>query len=297
MSKMPEAKWVGEKGSRKMSRYDIVCVHTIVGKAPAHAAHFSTSMDGEISQSRDTKFQSAANLEGNPRVIAIENADMPPLWKITDGHAVPAFSDAQCEAIAQILAWVHKEHGIPLVLCSDSKSTSRGVAYHRQGVDGNFLGNGYKYGGRVPGGEKWSTSGGKVCPGDRRIEQLIVVILPRAIKIVGGVTPAIPSISSGDAMFASCVHKGTIYEAMIGTDTAVYWRMGKTVAEVAKATAQSLGGGGKSVNCFISPDGLLTISVHGGDDRIHYNQLKSDLTWTGWTASSNIKLFPSKALA
>lgn len=73
MSRMPGAVSHGEHGSAAMSRHDIVCVHTIVGTAPAHAAHFSTAADGTTHQSRDTKFKSAANLNANHRVIAIEN--------------------------------------------------------------------------------------------------------------------------------------------------------------------------------------------------------------------------------
>jgi hypothetical protein len=54
MARMPGAAWQGEHGSRLMLRYDIVCIHTIVGAAPAHAAHFSTHANGQIDQSRDT---------------------------------------------------------------------------------------------------------------------------------------------------------------------------------------------------------------------------------------------------
>ena len=161
MARMPGAKWLGEHSPRRlMSRYDIVCVHTIVGYAPAHAAHFSVKKDGTILQSRDTKYQSAANLDGNPRVIAIENEDA--------AKDVP-LSTEQVVSNARILAWVHKTHGTPLQMAPNSRPASRGLAYHRQGVDGNF--GGYAYPGRVSGGEKWSTSFGKVCPRDKRIAQ------------------------------------------------------------------------------------------------------------------------------
>jgi len=186
MSRMPGAVSHGEHGSAAMSRHDIVCVHTIVGTAPAHAAHFSTAADGTIHQSRDTKFKSAANLNGNHRVIAIENEDRGPAfgdWNTNDGHAVPALTTEQVEAIAKILAWAHKEHGVPLQLCPDSKPTSKGLAYHRQGIDGNF--GPFKHPGRVLGGEQWSESFGKVCPGDRRIDQL-PAILKRARELVQG---------------------------------------------------------------------------------------------------------------
>lgn len=181
MPRMDGAQWVGENGSLPMARYDVVCIHTIVGRAPAHAAHFSTDCDGGIFQSRDTKFRSIANLEGNHRVIAIENADMPPKWDTNDGHCVPDFTDEQVEAIAKIIVWCNKTHGIPIVPCVDSRPHSRGIAYHRQGVDGNF--GSYAYPGRVMGGEHWSKSRGKVCPGDRRIKTLLERIIPRAVQL------------------------------------------------------------------------------------------------------------------
>lgn len=184
---MPAAVWQGEQSPRRtMQRYDIVCLHTIVGYAPAHAAHFSVKADGTIQQSRDTRYQSGANLDGNHRIIAIENEDHGPSfgsWNTRDGHAVPDFTDAQIEANAKILAWAHQEHGIPLQLCPNSKPTSRGLGYHRQGIDGNW--SSYRYPGRVSGGEKWTTSPGKVCPGDRRIARR-QQILDRAVQIVNG---------------------------------------------------------------------------------------------------------------
>ncbi len=169
---------------RSMDRYDIVCVHTIVGFAPAHAAHFSVKADGTILQSRDTRWRSAANLDGNPRVIAIENEDHGPAFPPWTGSDVPPLTDAQVEANAAILRWAHETHGIPLQLCPDSRSTSRGLAYHRQGIDGDFAT--FRFPGRVAGGEVWTTSPGKVCPGDRRIAQL-----PEILRIAQGddVTP------------------------------------------------------------------------------------------------------------
>lgn len=181
MPRMPGALWQGEHSPRRpMVRYDITCVHTIVGLAPAHAAHFSTTADGDILQSRDTLYQSAANLDGNPRVIAIENEDHGPRFGGTPHlpEWVP-LTPEQVQANAEILKWTHEEHGIPLVLCPDSKPTSRGLAYHRQGIDGNW--DNYRFPGRVPGGEVWSSSTGKVCPTDIRIAQL-----PEILRIAQG---------------------------------------------------------------------------------------------------------------
>lgn len=172
---------------RRMARYDVVCIHTFGGglTPPATDAHFSTNAEGHIFQSRDTDHRSAANRQGNGRVIAIENQDTGgpfPTWNVNDGHAVPAFTPQQVEAIAQICAWVHKRHEIPLEPCPNSRPGSRGIAYHRQGVDGNW--STYAFGGRVSGGEKWTFGKGKVCPGDARIRQ-IPQIIKRARVIAG----------------------------------------------------------------------------------------------------------------
>jgi hypothetical protein len=194
MARMPDAEWLGEQSPQNpMDRYDVVCLHTIVGFAPAHAAHFSTHANGRIDQSRDTRFRSAANWDGNHRVIAIENEDLGaafPDWNTENDHAVPKFTDDQIEACAKILAWAHKVHDVPLELCPDSRPGSRGLAYHRQGIDGNFAEEGFRHPGRVPGGEVWTEFPGKACPGDRRIDQR-PEILARAKEIVSGddVTP------------------------------------------------------------------------------------------------------------
>jgi hypothetical protein len=45
---------------------------------------------------------------------------------------------------------------------------------------------------RVSGGELWSKAYGKVCPGDRRIDQLIDVVIPRVHAAVYGGGPAVP---------------------------------------------------------------------------------------------------------
>lgn len=189
MARMAKAIWQGEHSpGRLMLRYDAVCYHTIVGSAPAHAAHFSVTANGTILQSRDTAFRSAANLDGNHRIIAIENEDHgPPFpdWDTSNGKAVPALTKAQVKSNGEILAWAHLRHGIPLKLAPNSLPTSRGLAYHRQGIDGAFLAAGYKYGGRVPGGEHWSSARGKVCPGDLRIDQRVEILAHAELLVKG----------------------------------------------------------------------------------------------------------------
>lgn len=170
-----------DSNSKLVCTPDIVCLHTIVGRAPAAAAHFSTSANGHTWQHRDTNRQSAANYYGNAHIIAIENED----YGVNGWAGVgppPPFTAQQIESIAQICAWANKVHGIPLVACPNSIRGSKGIAYHRQGIDGNF--GSYKYPGRVAGGEVWTTSFGKICPGDNRISQ-IPQIIQRARQIAG----------------------------------------------------------------------------------------------------------------
>lgn len=194
MARMPGAVWLGEHSPKTpMSRYDIVCVHTIVGFAPAHAAHLSVKGDGTILQSRDTRYRSAGNLSGNHRIIVIENEDHGAAFRKWTGSNVPPLTDAQVESNARILAWANKEHGIPLKMCPNSRPTSKGLAYHRQGIDGNF--GSFKFPGRVSGGEVWTSSFGKVCPGDNRIAQL-----PEILTRAKGSKPAPPPTDWFDDM-------------------------------------------------------------------------------------------------
>lgn len=197
---------VGE-GAPRMQRFDVVCLHTIVGNPPASAAHFSTRGDGHIFQSRDTRFQSDANKDGNHRVIAIENDDMGPefgVWDTHDGHAVPPFTPQQVEAIASICAWAHKTHGIPLVACPDSNPSSRGIGYHRLGIPGDF--EPFAFGGLVPGGEVWTRFRGKVCPGDARIAQLPQII--KRARVIAGLDE--PELEENDMQLV----KGDSHDAV-----------------------------------------------------------------------------------
>lgn len=176
---MPSARWQGaHHDNGTMSRFDILCFHTIVGFAPAPAAHFSVHGDGGTDQSRDTAYRSAANLNGNYRIVAVETEDHGAPFPAWSGSNVPAWTPAQVESLALIAVWCYRTHGIPLVACPNSKPGSRGIAFHRQGCDGNYPN------GRVAGGELWSSSPGKVCPGDRRIAQ-VPQIIERARQLAG----------------------------------------------------------------------------------------------------------------
>jgi N-acetylmuramoyl-L-alanine amidase len=176
---------------RTMVQHDIICLHTMVGSLWGTDAffrsdgyggaesHFGVGYNGETLQWQDTSRQAEANLNGNHRIISIETADYGPgfgTWNVSDASAVPAWTPEQVERIAEIVAWACRTHSIPCELVPDSRPTRRGVAYHRQGIPGWGL---------VPGGEVWSSARGKVCPGNRRVAQIPLVI-SRARAILAG---------------------------------------------------------------------------------------------------------------
>lgn len=147
---------------------------------PANRACSNTHVDrsGRIEQYIRGDRLSAADSYGSSRAFSIETqgADANGLW-----------TPEQCESIAQIIAWAHRTYAIPLRLMTSSATGQHGIGWHRLGVNGNFPPMPNILAGRLQrgGGEVWSGSFGKLCPGDNRIKQ-IPAILDRALAIVGG---------------------------------------------------------------------------------------------------------------
>ena len=195
---------LGPQTEDRMTSHDIICWHTMVGSLSGTDAffeadgyggtesHFGTGGAGEkVKQWQDLAFTADANLDGNPRVISIENADKGPGFAAWSGSNVPAFTGKQLAQLIDLTAWLCSKEahsacpsswlchqvGIPPVLIPDSKPGRRGIGYHRQGIDGSLPDM------RVPGGEVWSSSRGKICPGDRRVAQLKAAI-PEIAKLV-----------------------------------------------------------------------------------------------------------------
>lgn len=135
-------------------------------------SHFYVRKDGTVEQYVDTRYQAPAQLAGNHDMISIETAG-----GLSDRTADrEPWSEAQVASLIALDAWICATHkGIPLKMMPDSKSTSKGFGYHRLGID--------PY--RVAGGEVWSSSRGKVCPGLEKIDQIKTVILPGVIKLLG----------------------------------------------------------------------------------------------------------------
>jgi peptidoglycan hydrolase-like protein with peptidoglycan-binding domain len=139
-------------------------------------SHFHVAASGKVEQYIDTDHLSAADVEGSNDAISIETQGLD-----ADGH----WSAAQETAIIGLLAWLHTTHDIPLRLIRTSKVGETGIGWHRIGIDGNFPALPSILAGRLQrgGGEHWSTSFGKSCPGDNRIARI-----PHLVSMAAAVT-------------------------------------------------------------------------------------------------------------
>ncbi|WP_181150344.1 MULTISPECIES: N-acetylmuramoyl-L-alanine amidase [unclassified Arthrobacter] len=152
---------------RKRSRTDCVILHIAVTEASSlkgwfnnpsayASSHFYVRRDGTIEQYLGAEYISWANGAGNSRAITVE----------TQGMGTGSWTGAQCKSLARICAWSHTKFGVRTTLMPNSRPSSKGIGYHRQGVNPW----------RVSGGELWSKSRGKICPGYDRIEQIPSIV-------------------------------------------------------------------------------------------------------------------------
>ncbi len=182
MSIYPQAEYrplAAEQGQPVLTP-TIILLHTMVGNLTSTdrmfkangwtgtESHFGIGgrwgdgLDGVVYQWQDTGFRADANLGGNHRVISIETGDNAP----KSASAIEPWTDKQLDAMVALIAWACRTHDIPAVAIPDSKPGRSGIGYHRLGIDPW----------RVAGGERWSTSRGKECPGTRRIAQVPGII-------------------------------------------------------------------------------------------------------------------------
>lgn len=164
-----------------------ITIHTMVGTlegtesyfTPAGRpySHFGLGGNGEIRQWQDLAFRAASDLEGNPFAISIECEDHGPRFPRWSGSDVPAFTPEQVDTLIVALSWLCHRFGLPKAAITTSCPHERGIGYHRLGVD--------PWRNRQC-GQRWSSARGKVCPGDRRIHQLLTEIIPRVSAPQGG---------------------------------------------------------------------------------------------------------------
>jgi hypothetical protein len=186
----------GGSKAATMARHDGVVEHIAVSNGLSLFAQFNTPGEpcshfyvrkagpqgegagmADFEQYVDTAYRAPANLEGNHRMISCE----------TQGGVGTDLAHGWTTAQVNRLAWIawrcHELHGFPLRAMHDSLPTSRGIGYHKLGINPW----------RVSGGETWSASNGKVCPGAARIAQ-IPLIISKAVAMADP-TPTPPPTS------------------------------------------------------------------------------------------------------
>jgi hypothetical protein len=172
MALMPGAAWrpVPVAATRpKRTKGRGVCLHVAVTEATSLFGYFSTAdvdahfyvaRNGAIEQYVDTELEAYAQLDGNATLISVETQG-----GVTNPESEP-WTAEQVAALARICRWAHDIEGVPLQLMPDSRPTSRGIGWHRLGVNPWV----------VSGGELWSSSYGKTCPGATKITQVPSII-------------------------------------------------------------------------------------------------------------------------
>lgn len=136
----------------------------------ANTWHMYVAKDGSCEQYVDSIFRAYASGDANDDAFHIETEG-----GLGDDRQVNSepWTPEQCRTLAEIMVWREQEDGTPLVVLPDSKPGRRGWGPHRLGIDPW----------RVPGGESWSKSRGKLCPGDAKIAQIPgIVELAKTIK-------------------------------------------------------------------------------------------------------------------
>jgi hypothetical protein len=185
-----------DDGPLRIASYNRLDLHVAVSEAlslypffnyPGRASsHFYIRKDGTVEQYIDTAFRAEADYEGNDATISVETQGG------LHGPNTEPWTDAQVKALAKLFAWLVKTHGIPARLATDSKigDSSHGLSWHRLGIDGNFPALPSILAGRKQrgGGMHYSTSAGKLCPGDAKIKQ-VPLILAEAKEILAPPAP------------------------------------------------------------------------------------------------------------
>lgn len=193
MARYPGAIWkpiTANKGRKQMAAYNRVNLHVAVSEADSLHGYFNkpgiadshlyvrkgtkhqlaNKLPATVEQYVDTAMRANADLEGNDATISVETQG-----GVSNAQGEP-WDASQVLALAQIFAWCVQTHGIEAKLATDSKlgRTSRGLSWHRLGVDGNFPEKPSILAGRAQlgGGMRYSTSRGKICPGDAKIRQI-----------------------------------------------------------------------------------------------------------------------------
>lgn len=172
---------------KSISSYNRVNLHVQAGNGSLYgffnssgraSSHFWVSKKGAVEQYVDTKLRAEADLDGNDATISIETEGGTGSTADTD-----QWTDAQVEAIIDLVAWITDTHNIPVRLVEDAypaADSSRGVSWHRCGIDGNFPSlPDIRAGRKQRGGSGqmyYSSSTGKICPGGGKVKQIPYIV-------------------------------------------------------------------------------------------------------------------------
>jgi hypothetical protein len=254
MARYPGAIWkpiTASKGRNRLTVWNRVNLHiavsesdslfTFFNKSGIPDSHFYVRRDGKVEQYVDTAWNAFADLEGNDATISIE----------TQGGATGEWTAAQRESLARLFAWAVKTHGIAQKLATSSKvgsSESRGLSWHRLGIDGNFPALPSILAGRLQRGAAgivdrdymhYSNSFGKGCPTDDRIKQ-IPGILKRALEILSPPAPSpVPTPTPEDDMPTAKEIADAVWskEAKVPSNLVPFLGEYATMESIVKATA------------------------------------------------------------
>lgn len=182
MTRYPGADWLPISRNftdRKRARTDGIVLHSAASDASSlrgffnragvnASSHLYVTKAGRVEQYVDLDKIAWTSGAGNARTIGIETEG------VTGARPNEPFTDAQIKALVEVLAWLARRYDVPVRAMQSSRSTERGIGWHRLGVRGNFPALPSPLAGITQrgGGESWSGVV-KTCPGDARILQIV----------------------------------------------------------------------------------------------------------------------------
>ena len=189
-----------------------------LGPGRTHS-HFYNPKSGKLRQHQEINRQAFADGQGNSYCVSVEHWDgypngAPGYWK--HGSDVPPLTDSQIENDARLFAHLVTHFGLPNRIATPDNLS--GLGWHRLGVQGNFgtyNPRDRKTWSRAQTGANFSSAFGKVCPGDRRIDQ-VQEIFDRAQEYLrGGTSKPATSPAPGTSSASAPTLSITDFESMV----------------------------------------------------------------------------------
>jgi len=179
MARYPKAAWrpIPENNTQSRINPRALILHTAVSNGSSLygfwtssgsagvESHFYLQKDGDFEQYLDTTRRADCQRDGNSFGVSVETWDgYGAVW--TRDADLPAWTTAQCNALVDLMVWMHRTHGLPLRVSRYWNDS--GVAWHNKYI-----------------GSPGFAAGPRTCPGARRIRQ-IPSLIERAKRVVAG---------------------------------------------------------------------------------------------------------------